>query len=180
VISSSQRPLPDNTQHTQQTNIHGPGGIRTNDRSRQAAIDLRLRPRGLWDQRFRVQIAKLTSKVVFRLPRSTRIITVFMYAAAHSLLSWNSVVIPWLRPFVDGILFRKPGFDLRPFYVGFLWSKRQRDSFLPSIANFSCLGLFINTHRDLFIHHRRHIILETDVSLDEKQKLPQFIVSNLA
>jgi hypothetical protein len=27
VISSSQRSLPDNTQHTQQTNIHAPGGI---------------------------------------------------------------------------------------------------------------------------------------------------------
>ena len=29
VISSSQRPVPDNTQHSQQTNIHAPGGIRT-------------------------------------------------------------------------------------------------------------------------------------------------------
>jgi hypothetical protein len=29
VISSSQRPLPDNTRHSQQTNIHAPGGIRT-------------------------------------------------------------------------------------------------------------------------------------------------------
>jgi len=31
VISSSQRPLPDNTQHSQQTNIHAPGGIRTHN-----------------------------------------------------------------------------------------------------------------------------------------------------
>jgi alkylated DNA nucleotide flippase Atl1 len=46
VIRSSQRPLPDNTQHTQQTNIHATGGIRTHDRSRRAAVDLRLRPRG--------------------------------------------------------------------------------------------------------------------------------------
>jgi hypothetical protein len=46
VISSSQRPLPDNTQHTQKTNIHAPGGIRNHDRSRRAAIDLRLRLRG--------------------------------------------------------------------------------------------------------------------------------------
>jgi hypothetical protein len=50
VISSSQRPLPDNTQHTQQTNIHAPGGIRMHDRSWQAAVDLRLRPRGHWDR----------------------------------------------------------------------------------------------------------------------------------
>ena len=37
VISSSQRPLPDNTRHSQQTNIHDPGGIRTHDLSRRAA-----------------------------------------------------------------------------------------------------------------------------------------------
>ena len=49
MISSSQRPLPDNTQHSQQTNIHSPGGIRTHDLSRRAAADLRLRPRGHWD-----------------------------------------------------------------------------------------------------------------------------------
>jgi hypothetical protein len=44
VISSSQRPLPDNTQHSQQTNF------RTHDLSRRAAADLRLRPRGHWDR----------------------------------------------------------------------------------------------------------------------------------
>ena len=53
MISPSQRPLPDNTQHSQQTNIHAPGGIRTHDRSRRAAVDLRLRPRGHWDRHFR-------------------------------------------------------------------------------------------------------------------------------
>ena len=39
-----------NTQHSQQTNIHAPGGIRTHDLSRRAAEDLRLRPRGHWDR----------------------------------------------------------------------------------------------------------------------------------
>jgi hypothetical protein len=38
------------TQHTQQTNIHASGGIRTKDRSRRTAVDLRLRPRGHWDR----------------------------------------------------------------------------------------------------------------------------------
>jgi len=42
VISSSQRPLPDKTRHSQQTNIHAPGGIRTHDLSRRVAADLRL------------------------------------------------------------------------------------------------------------------------------------------
>ena len=46
VISSSQRPLPDNTQHSQQTDIHAPGGIRTLNLSMRAAADPRLRPRG--------------------------------------------------------------------------------------------------------------------------------------
>ena len=50
VISSSQRPLPDNTQHSQQTDINAPGGIRTHNLSRGAAADLRLRPRDHWGQ----------------------------------------------------------------------------------------------------------------------------------
>jgi hypothetical protein len=49
VISSSHKPLPDNTQQSQQTNIHAPGGVRTQDLSRRAAVDLRLRRRGHWD-----------------------------------------------------------------------------------------------------------------------------------
>ena len=52
VISSSQRPLPDNTQYSQHTNIHAPGGIRTHDLGRGAAANLRLRPRGHWDRLF--------------------------------------------------------------------------------------------------------------------------------
>jgi hypothetical protein len=40
--------LPDNTQHKQQTNIHTLCGIRTHDRSRRVAEDLRLRSRGHW------------------------------------------------------------------------------------------------------------------------------------
>ena len=50
MISSSQRPLPNNTRHSQQTNIHAPGGIRTHGLSRLAAADLRRRPRGHWDR----------------------------------------------------------------------------------------------------------------------------------
>ena len=50
VISSSQRPLPDNAQHSQQTNIHAPSGIRTHNLSRRAAEVLCLRPHGHWDR----------------------------------------------------------------------------------------------------------------------------------
>ena len=45
MISSSQR------QHSQQTNIHAPVGIRTHDLRRRAAVDLRLRQRGYLDRR---------------------------------------------------------------------------------------------------------------------------------
>ena len=50
VTSSSQRPLRYNTQHSQQTDIHAPDGIRTHNLNRRAAADLRLRPRGHWDR----------------------------------------------------------------------------------------------------------------------------------
>ena len=52
MISPSQRPLPDNKKHSQQTNIHAPGGIRTHNLNRRAAVDLRLRPRGHWNRFF--------------------------------------------------------------------------------------------------------------------------------
>jgi hypothetical protein len=50
VISSSQRPLPDNTHHSQQKNIHTPDGIRNNSLSRRAAADSRLIQSGHWDR----------------------------------------------------------------------------------------------------------------------------------
>ena len=50
VISSSQRPLPDSTKHSQQKNIHALGGIRNHKLSRRATAELRLRPRGDWDR----------------------------------------------------------------------------------------------------------------------------------
>jgi len=40
-IGPSQRPLPDNTQHSQETDIHAPGGIGTCNTSKRAAADPR-------------------------------------------------------------------------------------------------------------------------------------------
>jgi hypothetical protein len=42
VTSPSQRPLPDNTQQSQETTIHAPGGIRTHNPSKRAAVNPRL------------------------------------------------------------------------------------------------------------------------------------------
>jgi len=58
VISSSQRPLPDNTQRSQQTDILPTGGIRTHNLSRRAPADLRLRPRSHWHRLYFVCISK--------------------------------------------------------------------------------------------------------------------------
>jgi hypothetical protein len=50
VISLSQIPLPDNTQYSQQTNIHSPGEIRTNNPRKREAAEPRLRPRDHWNR----------------------------------------------------------------------------------------------------------------------------------
>ena len=50
MIGLTQRNLPVNTQHSQQTNIHAPAGIWTQNLSRRAAVVLRLRPRDNWDR----------------------------------------------------------------------------------------------------------------------------------
>jgi len=39
MISPTQRPLPENTQHSQETDFHAPGGIRTHNPRRRAAAD---------------------------------------------------------------------------------------------------------------------------------------------
>jgi len=50
VISPTQRPLPDNTQHSQQTDIRAPCEILTRNPSKRATADKRLRPLGHWDR----------------------------------------------------------------------------------------------------------------------------------
>jgi hypothetical protein len=42
--------LPDRTQHSQQTDIHGPGGIRTRNPSKTKAAEPHIRRRGQWDR----------------------------------------------------------------------------------------------------------------------------------
>ena len=84
MITSSQRPLPDNTRHSQQTNIHVPGGIRTHDLSRRAAADLRFRPRGYWDR-----LSKIISLGIY----STFLLPFLMeytgVSSTVSKMSWN-------------------------------------------------------------------------------------------
>ena len=51
-VRPSQRPLPDNKQHSQETDIHARDRIRTHNPSKRAAADTRLRSRGHGDRRF--------------------------------------------------------------------------------------------------------------------------------
>jgi len=50
VTSSLQRPLPDKTQHSQETDFHAPRRIQTHNLSRWVAVDLHLRMHDHWDQ----------------------------------------------------------------------------------------------------------------------------------
>jgi hypothetical protein len=50
VNAPTHRPLPDNTQHSQETDINEPGKIWTHNPSRRAAADPRLQPRGHWNR----------------------------------------------------------------------------------------------------------------------------------
>ena len=49
-IIPSKRPLPNNTQYSQETNIRAPRGILNHNPSKQATADRRLRPRGQRDR----------------------------------------------------------------------------------------------------------------------------------
>jgi hypothetical protein len=51
VIGPSQRPIPDITQHSQETNIYSFGGIQPHNPSKQATADPSRRPRGHWDRK---------------------------------------------------------------------------------------------------------------------------------
>jgi hypothetical protein len=51
VIAPSPKPLLNNIQHSQQTDIHTPCGIQTRNPSKRSAADPSLRPNGYWDWR---------------------------------------------------------------------------------------------------------------------------------
>jgi hypothetical protein len=67
MISSSQRPLPNNTHHSQQTVIHATGGIRTHNLSRLAAADLHHRPRGHWERLAKIYAGSITLEQHYRI-----------------------------------------------------------------------------------------------------------------
>jgi len=49
VISSAPKPFPDNSQHSQEKDIHASGGIRNHSPIKRTTADPRIRMQGHWD-----------------------------------------------------------------------------------------------------------------------------------
>ena len=66
ILWKSDRPVavPDNNQHSQETDFHVPSGIRTRNPSVQATPDPRLRPRGHWDRHTFVIVTTIIIKTI--------------------------------------------------------------------------------------------------------------------
>ena len=94
VISTSQRPLPGNTQQSQQTDIHDHGGFRTHILSRRAATDLSHRPRGHWDRP--IEVAQMPPKLVFYAVNLYRQHSVVLSAQAFTLTGTKENTLPVL------------------------------------------------------------------------------------
>jgi hypothetical protein len=92
VISPTQRPLPDNTQQSQETDIHAPGGIRTHDPSKRAAADPRLRPRSHWD--WRQDIILLSRSLFYLLTVGVEVVYFHLITLKHTT---QSVGLLWTK-----------------------------------------------------------------------------------
>ena len=93
MISSSQRPLPDNAQHSQLTNIHAPARIRTQNPSKRAAADQRLRPHGHWDRHDLEVPTSNTGMINIHIPKG---ILVYLKADADSTFT-QIAATPFLK-----------------------------------------------------------------------------------
>ena len=82
VISPSQRPLPDNTQHSKETDVRVFRGIRTRNPSKRTSADPRLRPRGHWDWHV-TRSAHIQKQDLFE---TTNILPPFRFLYNHVLL----------------------------------------------------------------------------------------------
>ena len=65
AIGTSQRPLPDSRQHSQETDNDAPWGIRTRNPSKQSAADPRLRLLGYWDRHVKIYKTKIFIEIIY-------------------------------------------------------------------------------------------------------------------
>ena len=75
----------DNIQHSQQTNIHAPGRIRTYNLSRQAAVDLHLRSRGHWDRQLEWLLFRNFHRLLF-LWKGDEVVAIALTFSVYKLL----------------------------------------------------------------------------------------------
>jgi hypothetical protein len=96
-MCSSQRRLPDNTQHTQQKIIHAPGGIRIHNLNRWAVADLRLRPLGIWDRHLqRIKMLQLSFRTTTHVEINSGFGEIILYFIIRYLLViFRSSVLMW-------------------------------------------------------------------------------------
>jgi hypothetical protein len=85
VISPSQGTLPDNTQHSQETDIHASGRIRTHNPRRRAAANSRIKLRGHWDWQFPSFTSVLKLKAVCT-------VSIIMWKVTKGATRWRRAV----------------------------------------------------------------------------------------
>jgi len=74
MISPMQGPLPDNTQHSQETDIHSPSKVRIHNPNKRVTADPHVRPHGHWDRQEQemVDIYRPTGIRVYKMRLSQR------------------------------------------------------------------------------------------------------------
>jgi hypothetical protein len=90
VINSSQGPLPDRTQYSQETNIHAHGGIRTHNLGKRAAADPHVIPRDYWDWHFKLMSIDKTTTHKLRALKASLATNTSTFSVPHHLHSFTS------------------------------------------------------------------------------------------
>ena len=134
MISPTQRPLSDNTQQPEGTDIHASGGIRTRNPSKRSAANRRLRPRGhrdlqtcccTWNQ---FPVINITLSYWYS----------FDFLPLHRIHKKASNWFPVTRDTHRLACLRKADTYWRQRYVPSVRSQEEGPSFLPHQNNFAC------------------------------------------
>jgi hypothetical protein len=185
VISPTQRPLPDKAQHSQETHIHAPGGIRTQNPRKRAAADLGLRPRGHWDRRNAYHLNSWIMVVIIRtiycdvrehcLLPALRICEIYvtLRLTAITIVSFNGV--NWLNVLVKTQCFCKVGIG----FFDIIWSNlRVWGSVHTGLHGLVNIMYFGNTEFLTFYRKSQNIdALDSEIVIlmDPRQRLPEVV-----
>jgi hypothetical protein len=106
VITLTQRPLPVNTQHSQETDIHTLGGIRTRNPSKRGAANPCLRSRGHWDRLVNTTNCELFVFVkvysMFPFTFTNQQIQTFRCSTLNHMVCWRLLIfVPSSSPYCE-------------------------------------------------------------------------------